>query len=86
MAISRTTRTALDLMAAVRVPGDIDRRLARQVTASLRLLIEAGSFGPSDRVLRRRSRRMRAGISSHGADRRRTFGTSQGADTRRSAV
>jgi len=60
MGISRTTRTALDLIEALRVPGGIDPRLARQVSLSLRLLLEAGTFGPSDRVLRRRSRRLRA--------------------------
>ncbi|SMH31733.1 hypothetical protein SAMN06295885_0628 [Rathayibacter oskolensis] len=60
MAITRTTQAALDLIDAVRIPGGIDPRLARQVAESLRLLLEAGSFGPSDRVLRRRSRRMRA--------------------------
>lgn len=60
MAISRTTRTALDLIEALRRPEAIDPRLARQVSASLRLLIEEGGYGPSDRVLRRRSRRLRA--------------------------
>ncbi|QHC67419.1 hypothetical protein GSU68_13155 [Rathayibacter sp. VKM Ac-2759] len=86
MAISRTTRTALELIDALRVPGGIDPRLARQVASSLRQLLEAGTFGPSDRVLRRRSRRMRAAASSREAGHRRFFVTSQGADTRRSAV
>ncbi|MBO0984946.1 hypothetical protein [Rathayibacter sp. SD072] len=59
MAISRTTRTALDLIDAIRVPGAIDPRLARQVATSLRLLLEAGTFGPSERAVRRRARRLR---------------------------
>ena len=61
MTISRTTQTALDLIDAVRIPEGIDPRLARQVSLSLRLLLESDSFGPSDRTLRRRSRRLRAG-------------------------
>ncbi|QHC71042.1 hypothetical protein [Rathayibacter sp. VKM Ac-2801] len=60
MAISRTTRTALDLIDAIRIPGRIDPRLARQVTLSLRQLLESGAFGPSDRLLRRRARRLRS--------------------------
>lgn len=63
MAISRTTRTALDLIDSLRVPGAIDPRLARQVADSLRQLLEAGTFGPSDRALRRRSRQLRRGAA-----------------------
>ncbi|PPF09839.1 hypothetical protein C5C36_06155 [Rathayibacter sp. AY1G1] len=60
MAISRTTRNALDLIDAIRIPGRIDPRLARQVTLSLRQLLESGAFGPSERLLRRRARRLRS--------------------------
>ncbi|KZX21146.1 hypothetical protein [Rathayibacter tanaceti] len=59
MAISRTVYTALDLIEAVRVPGRINPRLARQVTLSLRQLLEAGALGPSERLMRRRARRFR---------------------------
>ncbi|PPF15222.1 hypothetical protein [Rathayibacter sp. AY1A7] len=60
MAISRTTRNALDLIDAIRIPGRIDPRLARQVTLSLRQLLESGAFGPSERLLHRRARRLRS--------------------------
>ncbi|AZZ48191.1 hypothetical protein [Rathayibacter rathayi] len=59
MMISRTTRTALDLIDALRAPGRIDPRLARQVSLSLRRLIEPDAFGPSGRLLRSRARRVR---------------------------
>ncbi|MHC2184887.1 hypothetical protein [Rathayibacter agropyri] len=76
MAISRTAHTALDLIDALRVPGRIDPHLARQVTLSLRHLLEAGAFGPSERLWRRRSRRLRSGFTVR-APKRQVLGRSR---------